>query len=77
MLLHCPVHCAVSIALCGIVALIVKLFTLAKPERKLDARAGKIEREGDKRQSLAADLTQELHYLLFMHQKLFRAQGDG
>ena len=75
MLLHCPIHCAVCVALCGVIALIVELFTLAKSQRKLNARAGEIEGEGNKRKSVAADLTEELHDLLFVHQQLFGAQG--
>ena len=45
LLLHCTLHFALGIAACNILALIVVVLTLAKPDLHFHVRARKIERE--------------------------------
>lgn len=72
--LDVALHCAFGIALCVVVALIVKLFTFAKSHLHLNSRPRKIERERNQGITVLRYLTEQLIDLTFVHQELFRAK---
>ena len=73
--LHCALDIPVGVTPCDGLALVVKLFTLAKTDAHFDPRALEIKRKGYQGISLPRNKTRKLHYLAFMKQKLFRAKG--
>lgn len=68
-LLERPLDLARSSLVCHILALIVQLFTLAKPKLQLYPAVLKVQRKGDKRQPLLFDLSEQTHYFALVQQK--------
>lgn len=71
---HNSVDIAVCLTLGVAVALVVKLLTDAKSNFHFNSASREIKGEWNESVSLASDETEELEYLLFVHQELFWAK---
>ena len=54
---------------CHIITLVVKLFTFAKSDLNLNSRTLEIYRDRNERKPVLLDLSEELHYLLLVHEQ--------
>ena len=70
LILHSSVHFTVSLFFGGYLALIVKLFTSAKPNLYLDVLAREVKGQGNQSKALLAHQAPKLHKLTLMHKQL-------
>ena len=71
---HTTLDHTVCVALGGVIALVVQLFTAAKTDLDLDVRSAEIQRQRDQRKSLLRNKAVQLHDLTLVHEQLFVAQ---